>query len=261
MPATTRRRVSYVIPPPNEPVQRLQLPPFAVPRNGATGPHLIPSPNSLPYEVPKSRHPRHRLGVVSLALDTSTHLAGRSAPEGILYSGARDGLVCSWDLELPMRKREEEQRRFVGRWEGMTGWGDDVIDEEEDSDDKIRSDGDILGEVSSPRRRRADGSIPYEQSWEIDSDAYKPGQVCYHSLESEFLTHSGKANSISAMLANAYRLGQRHAVVQLQPDCRVCLLGRKYQGLEPTLVLLYRTIHHWHTFGLCSMPSIFVRVY
>ncbi|KZP25889.1 WD40 repeat-like protein [Athelia psychrophila] len=176
MPATTRRRVSYVIPPPNEPVQRLQLPPFAVPRNGATGPHLIPSPNSLPYEVPKSRHPRHRLGVVSLALDTSTHLAGRSAPEGILYSGARDGLVCSWDLELPMRKREEEQRRFVGRWEGMTGWGDDVIDEEEDSDDKIRSDGDILGEVSSPRRRRADGSIPYEQSWEIDSDAYKPGQ-------------------------------------------------------------------------------------
>lgn len=178
MPAVTRRRVSYVIPSPSDPVQRLQLPPFAVPRNGATGPLLIPSPNNTPYEVPRSRHPRHRLGVVSLALDTSTHLAGRYAPEGILYSGARDGLVCSWDLELPMRRRKEEKRRFVGRWEGMTGWGDDVFDED-DEEDRIRSDGDILGDVNSPRRRRrTDEPIPYEQRWETDLDAYEPSKVC-----------------------------------------------------------------------------------
>lgn len=208
MPTTTRRRVSYVIPPPSEPVPRLQLPPFAVPRNGATGPLLIPSPNNTPLEIPKSNHPRHRLGVVSLALDTSTHLAGRNAPEGILYSGARDGLVCSWDLELPMKKREEERRRIVGRWEGMTGWGDDVIGEEDDTDDKIRSDGDILGDVnSSRRRRRADGTIPYELSWEVNRDAYESYKVCsyFPNLNSRLLW---VANAVPTMFTNSYRLGQ-----------------------------------------------------
>ena len=42
-------------------------------------------------------HPRHRLGVASLALDTSTQLVGRAAFEGILYSDGKDGLVMSWD--------------------------------------------------------------------------------------------------------------------------------------------------------------------
>ena len=42
-------------------------------------------------------YPRHRLGVASLALDTSTKLVGRAACEGILYSDGRDGLVKSWD--------------------------------------------------------------------------------------------------------------------------------------------------------------------
>lgn len=85
-----------------------------------------------------------------------------------------------------MRRREpsdERRRRHVGRWEGMTGWADDVIDEEgEDGEDRIRSDGDILGDVHSPsRRRRNVGSIPYEQSWQTDLDAYQPGKVCSQS--------------------------------------------------------------------------------
>jgi WD repeat-containing protein 48 len=190
MPASTRRRVSYVIPPPTDLVPQFQLPPFAVPRNGSTGPLLLASQKSsqaILDEQPKgTRHPRHRLGVVSLALDTSTQLEGQSAPEGILYSGARDGLVCSWDLELPMKKREAINppggpRRSGGRWEIMTGWGGDAIDEEgEDSEDKLRSDGDILGEVDSPRRRRRgaiDASIPYEFQWETDLEACQPGKV------------------------------------------------------------------------------------
>jgi WD repeat-containing protein 48 len=187
MPASTRRRVSYVIPPPDVSVPQFQLPAFAVRRNGVTGPLLLAASKgaqNTPDEQPKgARHPRHRLGVVSLALDTCTQLAGRNAPEGILYTGARDGLVCSWDLELPMKKREVAKlpkglRKGGGRWETMTGWGDNAIDEEaEDGDDRLRSDGDIIGDVDSARKRRRgnpDGSIPYEFQWETDLDAYQP---------------------------------------------------------------------------------------
>ena len=227
MPASTRRRISYVIPPPDDPVPQLQLPPFAVPRNGATGPLLLSSPKnpqSTAEEQSKwTQHPRHRLGVVSLALDTSTQLAGRSAPEGILYSGARDGLVCSWDLELPMKKREalyqsKRPHRRGGRWEVMTGWGDDAIDEDgEDIEDRIRSDGDVLGEVDSPRKRRRggfDGTIQYEFQWETDLDAYQPGKVrvalCFpvRILIAHILAHT-----ISTMFANAHRLGERSATL------------------------------------------------
>jgi WD repeat-containing protein 48 len=175
-----------VIPPPTDPVPQLQLPPFAVPRNGVPGPLLFSSQNgsqNISGEQPThARHPRHRLGVVSLALDTSTQLAERIAPEGILYSGARDGLVCSWDLALPMKRRgvPEGLRRSGGRWEVITGWGDEAIDEEEDSEDRLRSDGDILGDVESPLKRRRGGmneSIPYESQWETDFSAYEAGKV------------------------------------------------------------------------------------
>ncbi|KAF8063588.1 hypothetical protein FPV67DRAFT_1701521 [Lyophyllum atratum] len=180
-----RRRVSYVIPAPAEPVPRLQLPPHGTSRLGSIGPLLIPLESTPEVETPKwTRHPRHRLGISSLALDTSTQLAGRGAPEGILYSGGRDGLVISWDLGIPMKKRRPRRadilRRADARWETMTGWADDGIDEEtEDGDDRVQSDGDILGEVtiSGRRRRKSDTlSIPYENQWETDLAAFKPGK-------------------------------------------------------------------------------------
>lgn len=186
-----RRRVSYVIPPPVETVPRLQLPPHGIPRLGSTGPLLTPlaiNASEAEVDAPKwARHPRHRLGVSSLALDTSTQLAGRGSPEGILYSGGRDGLVISWDLGIPMKKRktqeeeEEGARRTDGRWEIMTGWADDMTDEEtEDGDERVQSDGDILGDVAiSDRRRRKSNSsiVPYESQWETDLVAFKSGKV------------------------------------------------------------------------------------
>ncbi|KAK0201917.1 hypothetical protein DFS33DRAFT_1375400 [Desarmillaria ectypa] len=185
--AQARRRVSYVILPPDGSVPRLQLPPHGVSRLGCTGPLLRQaSGHGQDEDISKrARHPRHRLGVASLALDTSTQLTGRSAPEGILYSGGRDGMVISWDLGMSMKKRKPKQdvgdfRRGIGRWELMTGWGDDVIAEEaEDADDRPTSDGDVLGDVtafSSRRRRQSQSSLPYEQQWETDLDLFKLGQ-------------------------------------------------------------------------------------
>ncbi|RPD67758.1 WD40 repeat-like protein [Lentinus tigrinus ALCF2SS1-7] len=178
--APARRRVSYVIPPPADPPPRLQLPPHGIPRNGSVGPLLLPGLHTVtpPPATPRwAQHPRHRLGVSCLALDTSTQLVGRASPEGILYTGGRDGLVISWDLGIPMKRRAQRYGvtgQSLRRWEVMTNWADDIIEEEAEEGDEYRSDGDVLGEVTGKTRRRIpqDSAIPYEEQWETDMDAY-----------------------------------------------------------------------------------------
>ncbi|KAI0052794.1 WD40 repeat-like protein [Auriscalpium vulgare] len=186
-PQTPRRRVSYVIPRPTDPVPRLQLPPHGFDRTSSINPLLIPSHGHTDPQSPRlHHHPRHRLGVAALALDTTTQLAGRPSPEGILYTGGRDGLIISWDLGIPMKPRNRKygsaSRGVPGRWEFLTGWGDDIVDDDHDEDEVLPSDGDILGEVKGSARRRrrsntADGSIPFGERWETDVDAFIPGHA------------------------------------------------------------------------------------
>ncbi|KAI0357265.1 hypothetical protein OH77DRAFT_1519667 [Trametes cingulata] len=65
--------------------------------------------------------------------------------------------------------------RSLRRWEVMTNWADDVIEEEAEEGEEYRSDGDVLGEVTGKARRRIpqDTSIPYEEQWETDMDAFQ----------------------------------------------------------------------------------------
>ena len=180
--------MSYIIPPPSESIPRLQLPPHGTSRLGITGPLLTPFAGQSGSDSKGSNHPRHRLGVASLALDSSTQLLGRAAPEGILYSGGRDGLVMSWELGLPTKRRKVRvgQSMKVGqsRWEAMTGWEDDVLDEDlEDGEERV-IDGDVLGDVTENlhrRRQRARskaGEIPFELEWELDLSIFRAGTVC-----------------------------------------------------------------------------------
>ncbi len=140
-----------MIPPPSEPPRRLVLPALDVPRDGRTLPIIQPvSGTQTPttagrlglgsyFTASPLKHPRHRLGVTALALDTSTCLSGRQAPEGILYSGGRDGLIIAWEQGVPMRQRKERYgARATGstpyHWENMTGWEDDILDDDEDEE-------------------------------------------------------------------------------------------------------------------------------
>ena len=77
-----RKRVSYILPPPSESTPLLQLPPLGVSRLGAIGPLLVTSTAKGGQRAVSDRpqHPRHRLGIASLALDTSTQLLGHQAP-------------------------------------------------------------------------------------------------------------------------------------------------------------------------------------
>lgn len=232
----SKRRVSYVVPLPLEPVPRLQLPPFGVSRIGSTGPLLIPShwqtlvqdPEDDPSRRIAARRPRHRLGVASLALDTSTQLSGRNAPEGILYTGGRDGQVISWDLGVAMKKKDSSAKTgrdhlAGGRWEVMTGWADDYIDEEaEENEERMGSDGDILGDVvpSGGRRRRpskSNSQVLQDDQWETDLEAFRPGQVRSsqpRTLVENNLTYSfHTAWSIPTVCTGSHGLGQRFVVV------------------------------------------------
>ncbi|CAK5274050.1 unnamed protein product [Mycena citricolor] len=177
MASAPKRRVSYIIPAPVDPVPRLVLPNPTTNRLGRVRPLLIPD-SVQPAAVDsdpgaRSRHPRHRLGISALALDASTLLTSRHSPEGILYTGGRDGLVISWDLGFPMRRRSTDERDVrKGRWEALTGWADDSIDEEDEGEGPT-SDGDVLGDVtSSLARRRMPGvrETPYEEQWEVDPE-------------------------------------------------------------------------------------------
>lgn len=183
--APPRRRVSYVIPPPTDNVPRLRLPPFGVVRNGSIRPLLVPSEIRLAESksISEHSHPRHRLGAMSLALDTTTRLEGRNTPEGILYTGGRDGLVMSWDLGLPFRRRHDGRRRRgrSDRWEMLTGMSDETFADEVEEDE--RRDGDVLGDVKEGGGRRRRGSttdqLPYELQWQLDVDALTSGSVRY----------------------------------------------------------------------------------
>ncbi|KAJ7591000.1 hypothetical protein C8J56DRAFT_1003600 [Mycena floridula] len=232
-----RRRVSYIIPGPTEPIPRLRFPPHGTSRLGLTGPLLIPvdggSQGNNGPEPPsrETRYPRHRLGVSSLALDTSTQLNGRAAPEGILYSGGRDGLVNSWDLGIPMKPRQPVQHDGIpllgGRWETMTGWGDNQLDDDfDDLDDRPTSDGDVLGEVTPgfDRRKRKTSKqsyIPQEQRWETDLELFKPGQAsCPFQFRQCAQMHADWVNDILLCNNNQTVIGSHQDYVRCLTHCR-----------------------------------------
>lgn len=69
----------------------------------------------------------------------------------------------------------------------MTNWADDIIEEEIDENEDIRSDGDVLGEVTRTRKRAVatDQSIPFEEQWETDLDVFESEKVRLHQYDSE----------------------------------------------------------------------------
>lgn len=198
-----KRRVSYVIPAPDTASPVLELPPFGTgaeatrsyplltPKrtNGRTSttttqfasrnPFAPPPP--LPLKAAARSHPRHRLGITSLALDTSTVLSGNSAPGGILYTGGRDGLVAAWDLNISQQKRRGRRYRPVAgrgtgqrvRWERI-GDGGDWDDDDDDAAgeaDETSSDDDDVGAPLESNGSGGRKKLAYEDRWEVDREA------------------------------------------------------------------------------------------
>ena len=75
------------------------------------------TPNRIRYVLPFAHsQPGHRLGINSLALDTTTE-SNAAGPQGILYSAGRDGMVSAWDVHLLLKEKqvvEEAQEHGSG---------------------------------------------------------------------------------------------------------------------------------------------------
>ncbi|KAJ2918916.1 hypothetical protein MD484_g1508, partial [Candolleomyces efflorescens] len=82
-----------------------------------------------------------------------------------------------------MKKRKQSRPpqgpRVNGQWEVLTGWADDTIEEEGEEDERLGTDGDVLGEVTSALKRQrsasVSGEVPFEHQWEVDMASFKPG--------------------------------------------------------------------------------------
>ncbi|KAG8931408.1 hypothetical protein FRC01_001355 [Tulasnella sp. 417] len=198
--APKARRISYVVPPPPTPPRRLVLPSLDTPRHGRTAPILIPVDDKSGGNTPvkassaaasyfthagQSGHPQHRLGVMALALDTSTTLSGRPGPEGILYSGGRDGLLAAWEQGTSLHRRKHSYGYVQGdrskyHWETITGWDDDT--EEDDSDEE-------WNDVSNPA---AEETIPYEDRWEPDYESLETSESVALLSKLTYFVKAGK---------------------------------------------------------------------
>lgn len=219
--AMASRRVSYILPSPQETPPLLALPPLGHSRQGRTTPSLLPKDGanggvnlqsknpflsttaptengtSTPRSTsdPSNQHPRHCLGVTSLVLDTSTILQNSQSPGGILYSGGRDGLVASWELNVPHKKRRGGRydpggpgRGTKVKWERI-GDGAELWDEEDEAEfgddgEGNSSDEDSQGWVGLDRdgESRRKGEVPYEDRWEVDKELLAQTKVSQMNL-------------------------------------------------------------------------------
>lgn len=220
--ATIHRRVSFIVPSPDHTPTELELPPLGGRKRGQTQPQIVPKQGIPPPSINHTNangqsyanHPRHSLGVTSLALDTSTLLADSASPGGILYTAGRDGLVASWELGVPHKRRRNGGRYELlpGRGTGRVKWekigdGAEMWDEDEDeemmnamngemgfenstangtddaeeiwsSDEEIDGFAGIDGQRGDGRRvRPARGEVPYEDRWEVDYEAVASSRV------------------------------------------------------------------------------------
>ena len=227
------RRVSYIIPAPVEDPPYLSLPPIDQNRRSHPQPFLTPkdglangngdgfasnnpfaSPDDLDHVRPASaKHPRHCLGLTSLALDTSTLLHNTQSPGGILYSGGRDGLVCSWELNIPHKRRRGGRYEILPGRGSRTKWekvGDGAEFFEEDEDfEQDEEEEDDRGDSSD--EEEGQGEVPYEDRWEVDKEALAAQPVRISTI----LLTVARGDHVSSICADAHRLGERSVAVQL----------------------------------------------
>ncbi|WRT68109.1 uncharacterized protein IL334_005084 [Kwoniella shivajii] len=229
----TSRRVSYILPSPDTQPPLLSLPPLGQQRQGHPSPFFIPktdgsgfntpglslgsrnpflSPinDASPSPQPQKSHPRHCLGITSLALDTSTVLSDANSPGGILYTGGRDGLVASWELNITHRKRKGSKYEVLpGRgshvkWErigdGAEFFDDDEEDDpshnEEDEDERLSSEDETDGWVGINGNGNKKGEIPYEHRWEIDKNELSRSRPPPTTFRQSAQTHTDWVNAM-----------------------------------------------------------------
>ncbi|KAK4054919.1 hypothetical protein OIV83_000843 [Microbotryomycetes sp. JL201] len=237
LPPPLPRRVTYVLPPPAAPPPVLSLPPSELRSIGRTAPSFIVRQGTLPkwhldrfQREQDTAHPRHRLNVQALALDLSTAVhdteqrghdaeidhAHEDAPAGLLYTAGRDGLLCSYELGLPTKRRKRRYGSAAADSDDLMTTDDlangpgDMSDAESDistSLNHLNLDGlpkhprKSFGVSSGVRPRKVsdtlcDPDIPLEQRWEVDSVALESGTKPQSRFRQCIQSHTDWINDI-----------------------------------------------------------------
>ncbi|KAJ9102340.1 hypothetical protein QFC21_002740 [Naganishia friedmannii] len=201
---TSRKRVSYSLATPCAPLPELGFPPPIHDQIGRFAPsyRTFPARQQPPNQESKQQgHPTHCLGVTALALDKTTILSGQQAPQGILYTGGRDGLVASWEQGVPMKRTEGGQSGETTTTTTTTTttssepvkWERIGVDDEEEEEDEEYGSASAFDAVSRGRAVGRAGSDPAAAAmqgreegaaaWQVDRNAVQQGFVGPHSQE------------------------------------------------------------------------------
>ena len=141
--STAQRRISYTLPTASlGALPTLSFPPVDTPRRAHAGPLYG---DSLPPRPASNANAQgHRLAVQSLCLDLETSISPANEPAGILYSGGRDGVVCSWELGLKTRRRSKSTTNNERSPAGYDGDSDDDGSEIYDNFEPLEQSGRVV---------------------------------------------------------------------------------------------------------------------
>lgn len=139
---------------------------------------LTKAPNRIRYVLPVAQaQPGHRLGINSLALDTTTPSAlgnGGNGPRGILYTAGRDGMVSAWDLNLQLKRRDSEEANGP-------------------------VDGEIIDDDGNKTTLLADGRKDRARGWDVDGTKV--------TRLGRFVLIEDSTHEVSSRRSSAYALG------------------------------------------------------
>lgn len=151
-----------------------------------TNPYSRHNPSSNPNQTTHS-HPKHTLAVTCLAVDSSTCISGYGdEPQGILYTGGRDGLIASWELRLKMRKRRKRNihhQQPQGDWENVES-------------SQVNVDGSREQEEDEEEEEEEDSTLPLESKWQVDPDKIPVGNGPKSTFRQCIQSHTDWVNDI-----------------------------------------------------------------
>ncbi|KAL1686443.1 hypothetical protein GGG16DRAFT_128688 [Schizophyllum commune] len=121
--------------------------------------------------------------------------------------------------------------RGLARWEIMTGWADDAIDEEQEGEDRPTSDGDILGDVTISRRRANTITAPAPR-WEPPRSQFRQSAQMHRDWVNDIVLCNQNQTVVSASsdgsvkawnphsLSDPVRIGAHADYVRCLTQCR-----------------------------------------
>ncbi|CAJ0839971.1 8448_t:CDS:10 [Entrophospora sp. SA101] len=134
----------------------------------------------------------HLLGINSLALDATTINQRTGKPEGILYTAGRDGVINSWDLNLPFKQKS---KIYVNgeSFSHLDGGGDNEIFV--DGEDFAKVNNSDINDDNLPLNKLKNNNN-FKHNWEFDEEICLEQPSPKSTFRQSFKGHTNWVNDI-----------------------------------------------------------------